>query len=111
MSIENSKLMNLADGQVLYNDLRGRVDTKVGDIAKLNEIINGSAGPASVVTFADGADGIPMELNIAVTPVQDLHGQEAPYPGVGERINCQFHITNLQKQKMMLQLLFMMMAV
>lgn len=33
MSVENNKLMNLADGKVLYDDLRGRVDATKGMIA------------------------------------------------------------------------------
>lgn len=32
MSIENSKLMNLADGKVLYDDLRGRIDENYSDL-------------------------------------------------------------------------------
>lgn len=37
MSIQNDKLMNLADGKVLYDDLRGRVETAV---SQLNGAIN-----------------------------------------------------------------------
>ena len=36
--------------------------------------------PASVQSFPDGADGLPMALTVGIEPVQDLHGQESPYP-------------------------------
>jgi hypothetical protein len=35
MSIETNKLMSLADGQVLYNDLRGRIEENVEDVSDL----------------------------------------------------------------------------
>lgn len=38
----------------------------------------------AVATFADGADDIAMKsVKVAIEPVQDLHGQEAPYPAGG----------------------------
>lgn len=37
-----------------------------------------------IVTFEDGADGIPMEsLSAVITPTQDLHGYATPWPGGG----------------------------
>jgi len=39
---------------------------------------------APIASFADGADGIPIKsLSVAIEPVQDLHGQDAPYPAGG----------------------------
>ena len=38
----------------------------------------------AVATFTDGADDIPMKsVKVAIEPVQDLHGQESPYPAGG----------------------------
>ena len=36
-----------------------------------------------VKTLTDGADGVPMAMQIAVEPVQDLHGQTSPWPAGG----------------------------
>lgn len=37
-----------------------------------------------IVTVPDGADGMKVEtLTVAIEPVQDLHGQDAPYPAGG----------------------------
>lgn len=41
--------------------------------------------PASVQSFPDGADGLPMALKVAVEPVQDLHGYDNPWPGGGNK--------------------------
>jgi len=39
---------------------------------------------APIASFADGADDIPIkQLSVAIEPVQDLHGQDAPYPAGG----------------------------
>ena len=38
----------------------------------------------AIATFPDGADGLPLKKLVAqITPVQDLHGQDAPYPPGG----------------------------
>lgn len=38
----------------------------------------------SIVSFENGADGIPMEsISVAVEHIQDLHGYENPWPGGG----------------------------
>ena len=39
--------------------------------------------PASVQSFPDGADGLPMALTVGIEPVQDLHGLDNPYPSGG----------------------------
>lgn len=36
--------------------------------------------PASVMTFLDGADGMPMAVKIGIEPVQELYGMPYPYP-------------------------------
>lgn len=38
----------------------------------------------SIASFPDGADGMPLKnLSVAIEPVQDLHGQDSPYPAGG----------------------------
>lgn len=38
----------------------------------------------SIVSFENGADGIPMEsLSVAIEPTQDLHGYDSPWPAGG----------------------------
>ena len=38
----------------------------------------------AVASFSDGADGLPLKsLVVNINPVQDLHGQESPYPAGG----------------------------
>lgn len=39
--------------------------------------------PSAVVSITDGADNVPMGMQIAIEPVQDLHGQSSPYPAGG----------------------------
>lgn len=47
-------------------------------------VITESAGPAPIVSIADGADGMPMrKVEVAIEPVQDLHGYDAPWPAGG----------------------------
>lgn len=43
--------------------------------------------PSAVVSITDGADNVPMGMQIAIEPVQDLHGQSSPYPaGSGKNL-------------------------
>lgn len=38
----------------------------------------------AIASFPDGADGVPVKsLTVDIEPVQDLHGQDAPYPAGG----------------------------
>ena len=47
---------------------------------KADMIVVTDSTPATVMTFSDGADGLPMALKIGIEPVQDLHGMPYPYP-------------------------------
>lgn len=47
-------------------------------------VITESAGPSHIVSIADGANGMPMrKVEVAIEPVQDLHGYEYPWPAGG----------------------------
>ena len=58
------------------------------DIEALTAYAVDTAGPADVVTVTDGADGVRMkQVKAAITPVQDLHGYDNPWPGgVGKNL-------------------------
>ena len=46
------------------------------------EIVDTASG--AIASFADGSDGVPVEsLTVNMEPIQDLHGQDAPYPAGG----------------------------
>ena len=45
----------------------------------------------NIVTFEDGADGIPMEsLSAVIEPIQDLHGYANPWPAGGGANKCSY---------------------
>lgn len=57
MAIENNKIMNLADGQVLYNDLRKREDLKADVIeGTTQEIYFDSSGNVSSIVHKNGSN-------------------------------------------------------
>ena len=80
MSIANEKIVNLQDAKVLYDDLRGR-------IAETNTYEKSITESSAIQSFDDGANW-PMKLNVAVDPVQDLHGYDHPWPGGGGKNKC-----------------------
>ena len=54
------------------------------EAAKLNNYLPVDTASGSIASFSDGADSVPLEaLSVALEPVQDLHGQSAPYPAGG----------------------------
>ena len=85
MSYEKTKLMNLEDGQTLL----GAIDGKMSDLksaiqqTKADVITVNDTASSAIKTFPDGADDQPMAVQIAVEPVQDLHGYDNPWPGGG----------------------------
>ena len=68
-----------------YTELSENVSALNSAITQLNDnVITESAGPASIVSIKDGADGMPLRnLSVAVEPVQDLHGYDHPWPDGG----------------------------
>ena len=98
MAIENSKLVNLQDVKVLYDDLRSRVEavnesigtvptgeTVEGQIAELEigkaPVIEETVAEAPVVSVSDAAANLPVKLTVGIDPVQDLHGYDYPWVG------------------------------
>ena len=39
--------------------------------------------PASVITITDGADDVPITMEVGIEPIQDLHGYANPWPAGG----------------------------
>lgn len=73
-------LLSLDQIKTLYNDLRGRIEDG-GSVINFLPVDNASG---SIASFPDGADNVPVKSLIAqITPLQDLHGQSAPYPAGG----------------------------
>lgn len=71
------------DGQSVV-DGQGVADIPLGELAdrKADVIIASASG--AVASFSDGADNAPVEsLVVGIDPVQDLHGQDSPYPPGG----------------------------
>lgn len=68
--------VTLLDGQT-YN-----FKDNVARLGKASVIIDSASG--DIASFDDGADGMPLKaLNVAVEPVQDLHGYDSPWPAGG----------------------------
>ena len=80
------------DGNVTEKTITDTADD-VADLKsafeQLNDnVITESAGPAPIVSVTDGADGMPMrKVEVAIEPVQDLHGYDSPWPA-GGGVNC-----------------------
>ena len=60
------------------------------DVSSIKENLNDKApviiesASGSIASFSDGADDMPLKsLVVDIDPVQDLHGQDAPYPAGG----------------------------
>lgn len=68
-----------------YSQLSADVTGLKSAFEQLNDnVIVDSAGPAPIVSIPDGADGMPMrKVEVAIEPVQDLHGYEYPWPAGG----------------------------
>lgn len=75
-----NELTYTADG-ALANEFK-RVDAKIAD--KADSIYKTIDTHADVVTIENCADDLPVrEMRIAIEPVQDLNGQDSPYPAGG----------------------------
>lgn len=63
--------------------LESDISTMSEDIANKADIITDTATGA-IASFPDGSDGLPLKSLVAsIEPVQDLHGQDSPYPPGG----------------------------
>ena len=74
------------------SDLKDGLTAVESDVTDLKEdytdILNSAyvtdTASGAIASFPDGADGVPVKsLMVDIEPVQDLHGQDAPYPAGG----------------------------
>jgi hypothetical protein len=53
-------------------------------VEALREMLPTDTASGAIASFPDGADNVPVKsLSVSIEPVQDLHGQSAPYPAGG----------------------------
>lgn len=79
------------EAQQIASGISGKVeqiDQNTADIASLEadryKAYVTDTATGAVASFSDGADDVPMEdVTVQIEPVQDLHGQENPYPAGG----------------------------
>ncbi len=80
------------DAQDVLDSIPPDYTAMTQDVAELKDVfeqlqdnvIVDSAGPAPIVSVTDGADGMPMrKVEVAIEPVQDLHGYDSPWPAGG----------------------------
>ena len=73
------------------------IEEKVAPLETKAPVIENTASGA-IATFTDGADDLPMALTVGIEPVQDLHGQEYPWPAGGGKnifnIDGTYSVTN-----------------
>ena len=78
-------------GVIFGMDLAKHITSKTSEVEdemnkKIEKAFATDTASGAVATFTDGADDIPMKsVKVAIEPVQDLHGQESPYPAGGSR--------------------------
>ena len=84
------------DAQDVLDSIPPDYTAMTQDVAELKDVfeqlqdnvIVDSAGPSPIVSIADGADCMPMRsVEVAIEPVQDLHGYDSPWPA-GGGVNC-----------------------
>ena len=75
LTIANAAADSKATGDKL-SDLKENLTDKAPVITE--------TASGSIASFSDGADNLPLKsLVVNINPVQDLHGQESPYPAGG----------------------------
>ena len=72
------------DGEYIVKQTGAKMELAKLSSSGLAQSIYVETESAPVVSFADGADGQAMKaVNVAIEPVQDLHGYDSPWPGGG----------------------------
>ena len=74
-----------AQGTQTFDVLDGEVSEEQLETALIDkaDVITSSAS-GKIVTISDGGNDLPVvDLSVSLLPVQDLHGQDAPYPAGG----------------------------
>ena len=75
ISVNSSSVWSAADGNLASKSY-------VEQLSYASLMEDTASGP--IASFPDGAEGVPVkELTAEIEPIQDLHGQSAPYPPNG----------------------------
>ena len=83
MTVEASPLPPMTPPTATISDVDGHKHIAFGIPEGLAGCIEETDNTeAEVMTFSDGADNLPMEVSVAINPVQDTHGFD-PYPAGG----------------------------
>lgn len=82
---QNVVFSDSGDVEVVYCvDTKTYIDTIVEDHEEQKAPVITDAVSGAIASFSDGADNLPLKsLIVDINPVQDLHGQENPYPAGG----------------------------
>ena len=71
-----------SDSATSANESAERAETAAASVSAIQLPVDTASG--AIASFPDGASGAPVEaLTVSLDPVQDLHGQSAPYPPNG----------------------------
>ena len=76
--------LNHIEGGIEANDA---ANSDLKSHLEATQIVNEASG--AIATFPDGSDGVPMRsVTVEMEPIQNLNGQDAPYPaGGGKNLN------------------------
>ena len=78
VNVTTAGMASVIDLQDTENDIYENLTPIIAS----SQVVENASG--TIATFADGADGAPMRsIKVTITPEQDLHGQDAPYPAGG----------------------------
>ena len=95
------------DEHLIYNGLLYKVTVTIaqGDILVVGTNITrvnitdwlSDSGDGSIVSFDDGADGIPVrDLKVQMEPIQDLHGYDNPWPAGGGKNKLPMNLADIK---------------
>ena len=81
----------------ISGDLSDQTDLADALLAKAPVILSNASG--SIASFSDGSPAPVTALSVGIDPVQDLHGQDAPYPAGGGKNLVNASDTTVTSQK------------
>lgn len=93
ISVNNVALATINDGEKGDKGDAGDVN-----LAQLYSILPKDTASGSIAQIVDGADNVPMDsVKVKIEPVQDLNGQDAPYPAGGGKNKFDGYTANWKK--------------
>ena len=86
--------------EVTITDKNGEHTFEVlnGNIEDFYPFLPTDTASGTIASFPDGADGIPMSsVKASINPIQDLHGQDSPYPAGGGKNKLDISAVDIKK--------------